>query len=383
VVSIISLARPKLSHRDWIAYALLAPYVIYAIVFWVYPFAWGVQLSSQNWVLPGAAGSSTFVILSPDAEPENVGLDNFSRIFGFYVAELHQRQDDSTGELLFVCERQTVPASEIDNYEEPCVPRYESVRDVVPSGSYREWFQFDLFGRHYAVTAELPLFWNALWVAFKFMLFWLPMVIVGPLFLAMLLQRAKHFQGLFIAGYLSSYVISGVAYSAVFRTMFARGGLVDEAAYRLLGTRVGWFSDPQIALFSIAMIVAWKFIGYYGLIFLSGLNAIPREVYEAAKLDGASAWKRFWRITIPLLNPSFVVVIVFGTILSFNIFTEPFLITGGTPIDTTNTFMLQIYRTTFEDLKIGLGAAMAIVMAVMSFATMTVMRRLVEREVTL
>jgi multiple sugar transport system permease protein len=136
-------------------------------------------------------------------------------------------------------------------------------------------------------------------------------------------------------------------------------------------------------LFSIAAIVAWKFVGYYGLIFLSGLNAIPKDVYEAASLDGANASQRFFRVTIPLLNPALVVVLVFGTILSFNIFTEPYLITGGTPDDTTNTFMLLIYRTIFEDLRIGLGAAMAIVMAALSFLAMSIVRRLVEREVAL
>lgn len=379
--TVSSQLKPR--RRYWVAYALLAPYVIYAIVFWVYPFVWGGVLSLQNWVLPGdQPSSSMYAILNPDVAPEFVGLDHFGRIFSLHVDELQQRQDEGTNELLFVCGRTTVPASEVEDYEEACVPRYEAVRDVAPTG-YREWFQFDLLGKHYAITSLMPLFWNALWVTFKFMFFFMPLVIVGSLFLAGLIQRANRFQGLFIAGYLSSYVISGVAYSAIFKTMFAPTGLVDEAAYRLLGMRVGWFSNPQVALISIAGIVAWKFVGYYGLIFLSGLNAIPKEVYEAAKLDGASVWRRFRRITIPLLNPSFVIVVVFGTILSFNIFTEPFLITGGTPQNTTNTFMLQIYRTTFQDLRIGLGAAMAIVMAVISFGTMTAMRRLVEREVTL
>lgn len=382
-MSVTGTAQPRSRRRYLVGYALLAPYVIYTIVFWVYPFLWGGVLSLQNWVLPGESpGASNFVILNPDTEPEYIGLGNFGKIFNLNIAGLQHQRDADTGELLYICGRQSVPASEVENYEDPCTPRYQSAREVAPD-TYREWFQFDLFGSHYLVSAELPLFWNALWVSFKFMLFFMPVVIAGSLFLAMLLQRAPYFRGLFIAAYLSSYVVSGVAYSAVFKTMFARNGLVDEATYRLLGTRVGWFSDVQIALFSIAMIVAWKFVGYYGLIFLSGLNAIPGELYEAAKLDGSNAWKRFARITVPLLNPSFVIVVVFGTILSFNIFTEPFLITGGTPNDATNTFMLQIYRTTFEDLQIGLGAAMAIVMAVISFVTMTVMRRLVERLVTL
>ena len=372
-------------HQWVVAYLLLAPYLAYAMVFWVYPFVWGGILSLQQWVIPTGQGTAVFVILNPDANPEHIGLDNFARILSLKVAELPRRIDADTGEPLYVCGRKTVVESEIGDYEGPCEPRYKSVHDVVPRG-YSEWFQTDLEGllhKRYVVASELPLFWNGLVVTFKFFVFFMPTVTVGSLLLAMALQRAQHLQGIFIAGYLSSYVVAGVAYSAVFKTLFARNGLVDDTVYHLLGTRVGWFSDTKIALFSIAAIVAWKFVGYYGLIFLSGLNAIPKDVYEAASLDGANASQRFFRVTIPLLNPALVVVLVFGTILSFNIFTEPYLITGGTPHDTTNTFMLLIYRTIFEDLRIGLGAAMAIVMAVLSFAAMTIVRRLVEREVAL
>jgi multiple sugar transport system permease protein len=372
-------------HQWVVAYVLLAPYLVYAMVFWVYPFVWGGILSLQRWVIPTGRGTSVFVILNPDVNPEHIGLGNFTEIVSLKIAELPRRIDTETGQPLYVCGRKTVTESEIGNYEGSCEPRYVSVHDVVPRG-YSEWFQTDLRGllnKRYVVASRLPLFWNGLVVTLKFFVFFMPMVTVGSLLLAMALQRARHLQGIFIAGYLSSYVVAGVAYSAVFKTLFARNGLVDDTVYRLLGTRVGWFSDTKLALFSIAAIVAWKFVGYYGLIFLSGLNAIPKDVYEAANLDGANAPQRFFRVTIPLLNPALVVVLVFGTILSFNIFTEPYLITGGTPDDTTNTFMLLIYRTIFEDLRIGLGAAMAIVMAALSFLAMTIVRRLVEREVAL
>jgi multiple sugar transport system permease protein len=243
----------------------------------------------------------------------------------------------------------------------------------------RKMVYLENFGK----TLSNPQFWNALWVTFKFWAVFLPMVIVASLGLAMLFQRVKRFRAFYIAGYLASYTMAGVAYSVVFRLLLAGNGLINTWMWNIFHIRVPWFTDPRIAIGSIALVVVWKFIGYYGLIFLAGLQAIPGELYEAAAIDGASVWTRFWRITIPLLNPSFTIIFVFVTILSFGIFTEPFLITGGGPLGSTQTFMLLIYQKTFENLEAGYGSAMAISMAAISFSAVILVRKAIEREVTL
>ncbi len=283
---------------NWIAYILVSPYVIYNLVFWVYPFIWGLIIAFQKWN-----------IVSP--KKEWVGLGNF---------------------ILVVSD---------------------------------------------------PQFWNALWVTFKFWIFFLPAVAAASLLLAMMLQRVSHFRGFYIAAFLASYTMAGVAYSVVFLLLLSGNGLINTWIWKLFHVRIPWFTDPRLAMVSIALVVVWKFVGYYGLIFLAGLNAIPRELYDAAAVDGANAWQRFRYITIPLLNPSFTVVFVFATILSYGIFTEPYLITGGGPLGSTQTFMLLIYQKTFENLEAGLGSAMAISMAALSFASTAVVRRLIEREVAL
>jgi len=283
---------------NWMGYLLVSPYVIYNIVFWIYPFIWGFIIAFQRWN-----------IISPDREL--VGLDNFIR------------------------------------------------------------------------TVTNPQFQNALWVTFKFWVIFLPTITIASLGLAMLLQRIKRFRAFYIAGYLASYTMAGVAYSVVFMLLFSGNGLINTWLWQIFHVRVHWFTDPRIAIGSVALVVVWKFIGYYGLIFLAGLNAIPRALYEAAAIDGASAWTRFWRITIPLLNPSFTVISVFATILSFGIFTEPYMITGGGPLGSTQTFMLLIYQRTFENLEAGYGSAMAISMAALSFTASWLVRRAVEREVEL
>jgi multiple sugar transport system permease protein len=279
-----------------IAYILVSPYLIYNIIFWLYPFIWGFIIAFQRWN-----------IISP--EKEFVGFNNFIQ----------------------------------------------------------------------ALTN--PLFWNALWVTFKFWLLFLPMVTVASLGLALLLQRVKRFRAFYIAGFLASYTMAGVAYSVVFRLLLAGNGLINTTIWKLFHIRIPWFTHPRLTVFSIALVVVWKFIGYYGLIFLAGLNGISRELYEAAQIDGASAWSRFWHITIPLLNPSFTVIFVFATILSFGIFTEPYMITGGGPLNSTRTFMLLIYQKTFENLEAGYGSALAILMAMLSFSAVVFVRKVIEKEV--
>jgi multiple sugar transport system permease protein len=290
-------ARPTRKRRtDWTGYLLVSPYVVYNIVFWVYPFFWGFIIAFQKWN-----------IISPDRE--FVGLDN-------YIKSLTN-----------------------------------------------------------------PQFWNALWVTFKFWIVFLPAVIVASLGLAMLLQRIKRFRGLYIAGFLASYTMAGVAYSIIFNLLLAGNGMINNWIWEIFHVRVPWFTDPRIAIVSIALVVVWKFIGYYGLIFLAGLQGIPKALYEAAAIDGASPWTRFWRITIPLLNPSITIVFVFATILAFGIFTEPYLITGGGPLGSTQTFMLIIFQKTFENLEAGYGSAMAILMTAISFGAVALVRKGVEREV--
>ena len=134
---------------------------------------------------------------------------------------------------------------------------------------------------------------------------------------------------------------------------------------------------------SIAMVVVWKFTGYYALIFLAGLQAIPQDIYEAAEIDGAGRWTKLWRITIPLLNPALVTVVVFATMLSFNIFAEPFIITAGGPEHSTETFALNIFTKLFESLDAGYASALAILSTLITFMFIFIVRKLVEREVGL
>nr|WP_084251662.1 sugar ABC transporter permease [Kosmotoga arenicorallina] len=225
-------------------------------------------------------------------------------------------------------------------------------------------------------------FWRVVINTFNFMLYFIPMVLVLSLLFAMALTKVKYFKTFFMLSFLVAYVSSGVAYSIIFSKLFAINGPLNKLTYSLFGVTIPWFSQPQLAILSISMMITWKFIGYYGLILYSGLVTIPKNLYEAAELDGANRWVKFWKITLPLLNPSLVMVLVLAISLTFGIFTEPYLITGGGPMKHTYTFMMMIYTNAFQKLNPGYASALAIVTALISFGCVILTRKLIEREVS-
>jgi len=243
----------------------------------------------------------------------------------------------------------------------------------------RKFIWFDNFIKLF----QDELFWRVFINTFNFMLYFIPIVISFSLLFALGLKRVKLFRTFFILAFLVANVSSGVSYSIIFQKLFAVNGPLNDLTRALFGVTIPWFSSPQLATLSIAIMVTWKFIGYYGLIFFSGLQAIPQSLYEAAELDGAGKWTKFFKITVPLLNPSIVMVLVLSLTLTFGIFTEPFLITGGGPMRTTYTFQMLIYSTAFQKINPGYASSLAIVVALLSYGCVLLTRKLVEREVEL
>ena len=235
-------------------------------------------------------------------------------------------------------------------------------------GNFIKLFQDDLFWR---------IFLNTL----NFIVYFLPMVFAGAILLALALDRMRYFKTFVALSFLVANVSSGVAYSIIFMNIFSDVGPLNKFLYRAFGITIPWFSDPNLAMFTIALMVTWKFVGYYGLILYAGIQAIPKSLYEAAELDGATKWIKFWRITVPLINPAIVTVLIFALNLSFRIFTEPYMITGGGPMNRTLTFMMYMYSTAFQRIKPSYATAVAIITALINFGVIILVRKLVEREV--
>lgn len=233
---------------------------------------------------------------------------------------------------------------------------------------------------HYFSLFTENLFWQLLSNTLYFFAVNVPLQILLALGVALLLDRIIRGRALYMAGYFVPYVTSGVVVAVVFKWVYAPDGYLNNIL-GVLGLHINFLGDGTWAMPAIAMMVTWKFIGYYAIIFLANLQSLPENIYESAALDGASEWEQFRYITLPLLNPSILVVVILSTITAFQIFTEPFIMTGGGPSGSTETFVLAIYRSAFSYLEMGYASTIGVVLAAMIFVVSYVERNYVDQEV--
>lgn len=224
-------------------------------------------------------------------------------------------------------------------------------------------------------------FWAAFRNVGRFLLFYVPMSMVASLAFAMGLRHVGRGKSFIVLCFLLAYVSSGVSYSMVFSKVFGDNGPLNSFLMQHFGVTVPWLTTPSMALFSVSLVITWKFVGYYGLILYSGLNAIPKEVYEAARLDHSGRFRTLFSITLPMLNAQIVTVMVLAITVAFAVFTEPYVLTGGGPMNSTTMPQLVMYETAFQRLRPGHAAVMAILTALVSYAVIQLVRRLLEREV--
>ena len=169
----------------------------------------------------------------------------------------------------------------------------------------------------------------------------------------------------------------------VFDMIFARNIGFFSLISNLLGRRyeLRWFSDINLAMWGIIIMRLWRGTGYYCAFFLAGLTGISTEIYESAKIDGAGRIRTFFGITLPLLRPMLMFVVIMSTILSFQIFDEPWIITQGGPANSTMTLQIFLYHTSFLEGNLGRGSAVSYLMTVLMIgASILYVNRLGEKE---
>ncbi|MBK9121692.1 MAG: sugar ABC transporter permease [Chloroflexi bacterium] len=199
---------------------------------------------------------------------------------------------------------------------------------------------------------------------FKYVLVAVPLRLIFALAVAMLLNTKRRGVYWFRAAYYIPSVIGGsVAVAVMWRQLFGGDGRVNEGVVNtLLGfvgiERLNWFGNPDTAIWTLILLAVWQF-GSPMLIFLAGLRQVPAEYYEAASIDGATAWQKFLRVTLPLITPIIFFNFIMQLISGFRVFTQAFVITAGNPLDSTLFYALYLYRRAFNDFQMGYAAAMA------------------------
>ncbi len=214
-----------------------------------------------------------------------------------------------------------------------------------------------------------PLFWTSLRNSAYYTLLTVPTTIVLGLGLAVAMNQAirgiTFFRGAMYVPVLTSSVAVAFIWQWIFNTDL---GLLN-ALLDIIGLpSVGWLTDPNWAMISLAIMSVWKNLGYYAVILFAALQGVPRVLYEAAALDGAGAWRRFLNITVPMIGPALLFVTVISLIGSFQVFDQVYLVTGnGGPGTSTYVYNLHLYNNAFDFFNMGYASAMAYILFAILF----------------
>lgn len=226
-----------------------------------------------------------------------------------------------------------------------------------------------------------PLFWKAILNTLIFILIHVPLQVSFALVLAAILNSRIPAKGVFRAAFFLPVVVSGVAVTILWKQIYSTNlGILNQVLHIIGIGPIPWVTDPSWAMPSIAMMATWKNIGLYVVLFLAGLQGIPKHLYEAAEIDGANTIKKFFHITVPAINPVLIVVLILSTLGGFSLFIEPYVITGGGPMNSTLSGVLYIYRQAFSFFRMGYAATIGFALAAIVMMVIIIQRRFLEHE---
>jgi multiple sugar transport system permease protein len=238
--------------------------------------------------------------------------------------------------------------------------------------SFRAWElvspappQFVGFGNYVRVFKD-PRFWNALRNTLLLLLLGLAIQIPLGLLIALLFNRdfplKRVATGFFMIPVMITPVVSGFNWRLIYHEQFGPLNFLIRTLH--LGGGRAWIAEPEIAIYAILALDTWQWTPFVAMVLLAGLQSIPRQVYEATNVDGATGWQAFWRVTLPMLMPTFVLVVLLRTIFILRIFDPVMILTGGGPGSATETLSVYTYLTGFRYFSMGYTSALAVIQLV-------------------
>lgn len=232
---------------------------------------------------------------------------------------------------------------------------------------------------HFQKLAQDRLFWQALLNTGVFLVLHIPLQLIVALFLAVQLNSRIRLRAVWRAIFFMPVIVSGVVVSILWDKLYAQDtGIINKLLAVVGIDSIGWLVDPLFAMPSIALMATWKNVGLYIVLFLVGLQSVPKQLYEAADIDGANGWQKFYHITLPIINPTVILVLILSTIGGFSLFIEPYIMTGGGPMNKTLSALLYIYKQAFFFYHMGYAATLGLAFALLVMTVVFIQRRIVE-----
>lgn len=221
---------------------------------------------------------------------------------------------------------------------------------------------------NYVYLLKNPQFLKTILNTFYFLILCVPFLVIFPLFLAVLLNTKIHGKTLYKLIIYLPVVVSIVVVAIAFKWLYAPEGLLNYFLEILHIKPAGWLSDPKFAMMSVALVTIFKGVGYYMMIYLAALTGVPKELYDAADVDGASSFQKHMNVTVPHIMPTIALVSTISSISALKVFVEIYVMTRGGPLDSTKTIVYYIYERAFENLDLGIASAAAVILLVVVMA---------------
>ncbi len=242
------------------------------------------------------------------------------------------------------------------------IPFFETI--VYSFQDYSNDIYSPVFGTlaNYKALYHSPIFIKSLFNTFYFLILTTPFLVIFPLFLAILINQKIRGKTLYKLIIYLPVVVSIVVVAIAFKWLYAPTGLLNYFFETFDIPGINWLSSPKVAMISVALVTIFKGIGYYMMIYLASLMSVPKELYEAAEIDGAGELQKHLTVTIPHLMPTIALVSTISAISALKVFVEIYVMTKGGPLDSTKTIVYYIYERAFENLDIGLASAACVVL---------------------
>ncbi len=219
-------------------------------------------------------------------------------------------------------------------------------------------------------------FWQALLNTLVFLVIHIPLQIIFSIVIAMVLAEKIIAKTFFRAAFFLPVIISGAVVTILWQKLYATDtGIFNHVLTSLGFPPVGWLTSTKLAMPAIAIMATWKNMGFYIILFLAGILSIPGCLYEASKIEGASRWQDFRRITLPLLRPTMLLVVVLSTFGAFSLFIEPYVMTGGGPLNKTMSVVLYMYKHAFLFQHMGYAATVGFALAAVILVVVLVQKK--------
>lgn len=218
---------------------------------------------------------------------------------------------------------------------------------------------------NYSSILSSSVFIKSILNTFWFLVLCVPFLVIFPLFVAILIDQKIRCANLYKLIIYTPVVVSIVVVAIAFKWLYQPDGLLNYIFSIFHIPAVNWLTSPKVAMMSVALVTIFKGVGYYMMIYLSALMGVPKELYEAAEIDGATGFKKHMAVTIPHLMPVIALVSTISAISALKVFVEIYVMTKGGPLDSTKTIVYYIYERAFESLDLGSASAACVVLLVL------------------